>query len=279
MLKWILIAIAVLVIGGCSAIVGGIYWAYSSVQATPEFYEEVEPVELTPEARSRKLVEVRELARTVVPHVEFPDEPSEEASAENENEADPTEPINVDERAGKTEAEESTGSPRASSATRESAMPVERKAVPLKLDEATLNSYIAALYQENAGDRDPLSDPRVQLNDDLARIGIRLNTPEYRGVVSVDVKPTVLGPKSLAVEFHRIALGNLGIPLERALASAKINVSDLPKGIAIPKNAKPPRIEFSWDHLDEVPTEISSIEIREGMLLLEFAVPETKSLE
>lgn len=269
MLKWILITIAVVIIGGCTAVVGGIYWAYSSVQATPDFYEQVEQVELSEEVRSEKIDEVLELAQTVVPTVSFEPESDDSVQSSEDDVPTDTEPeLTVADNAAVDG--EKDASPLRSA---------EPRPVHIEFDERTLNTYVTALFDEYTTGREPFSDPRIQLRDDIARIGFRLKTPEFRGVVSVDVRPRVESAKTISLEFHRIALGNLGIPLEQALTSANINTKDLPEGISIPPNSKPPRVVLSWDHLDEIATEVESATIGKGALSLDFTVAEPSTPE
>lgn len=266
MLKWILVAIAVLFIGGCTAIVGGVWWAMSSVKATPEFYEEVAPVELTEEERVETLKEVRDLAVSVVPTIAQNDPAAEGDNSDAPATADSASTPAVSGSPESTETADETD------ATAPEADTPAEKTVQIKLDERQLNLYIASLMAENRTGKEPFSDPRIQLNDGYARIGLRLTTPDFSGVVSLDIEPRVEGEKSIALIFRRIALGNLAIPLERAMSSAEIQTSDLPEGVTIPKNSVPPRVIYTWDHLEEVGTMIDEASIEGKKLNLKFRV-------
>lgn len=279
MLKWILIAVALLVVGGCTIVVGGAYWAYTSVKATPEFYEQVEAVELTPEEQTEAIEDVRELAMTVVPSLAFEENMQKREVPEVEGNESAESPIVASEPEGREIEENNLAVVERIDGEQTSGEQLDSERIDIELDERTLNTYAASLMAEAMKRKQPFSDVRIQLNDGVARIGFRLTTPDFEGVGSIDVEPQIVDAKSVAFVFRRVAMGNLAIPLEQAMTSADIETSDLPEGITIPPNARPPRIECSWEHLAKIATEIDSLSVVDGKLTASVIVPKGISIE
>lgn len=274
MLKWVLIAIAVVVIGGCTAVVGGIYWAVSSVHATPDFYKDLAPVELTEEQRAINLKEVEQLAFRVVPSAAERNLPPA-GLTENADE-----PGTADASTSRSSGDVS-GEPQAAVANADSPADATVATEPLTiaLSEPTLNAYATSLFDEYMGTKSPFSDPRIRLGDGYVRIGVRLTTPDFSGIASLDVEPKVRDEKSVELLLQRIALGNLAIPLERAMSSAQINTSELPEGIEIPQNSSPPRVILSWDHLEDVATTIEYASVTADGLVIQLFAPTAEAPE
>lgn len=285
MLKWILIGVALCFVGGCTLIAGSAYWLVSRAKATPEFYEQVEPVELTEEARAQSKAELKSIASTVVPGFLL-EEPSEH-EAQVKDDLDETIPV-VD-GADPTDAEVGTADPIDKSArknaTSEDAASKPEDVAPvlvpteLAFTEEQLNTYAMLLVESlDSSQRRLFSAPRIKLVENSAQLGFRLNLPDMSGVIGLKVTPEVRGPKEIAFLIDTVSLGRVAIPVEQALMSADINADDLPEGIRIPDGVSPPQLIVSWETQEDIATEIDSATIEEGQVKVRlFVTPETKS--
>lgn len=289
MLKWILIAIALVLIGGCTLVVGGVAWFVSSAKAPPEFYEEVVPVRLTPEERTLEMEKMRAMAFRIAPSLagksasdELPE--TESSTDEIDLVTVDTEPI-VDVTGSEpisdevSDAASSVGESKPAVAETggdagDKLQNVEMTEYPLDISEKELNVYIQTLFAEYGGQLSKvLSDPRIRLVAGKAKIGVKFTTPELSGVVGIEVEPRVETPKSMALVIHSIALGKIQIPVQQALVSAEIDPDELPKGIQILDGVSPPTVLLSWDHLEDVSTEVDAATVSDGALKLKLSIP------
>lgn len=291
MLKWILVAIALVLIGGCTLVVGGVAWFVSSAKAPPEFYEEVVPVRLTPEERTQEMEKMRALAFRIAPSLARQSMSEDSAETDSGPEADggvatDTDPaLVVNETTGESTLGD-TSEPTSNSGdgnakvvesrdgVEDDVQSVEMIDYPLDISEKELNVYIQTLLAEYGGQLSKvLSDPRIRLVAGKAKIGVKFTTPELSGVVGIEVEPRVETPKSMALVIHSIALGKIQIPVQQALVSAEIDPDELPKGIQILDGVSPPTILLSWDHLEDVSTEMDAATVSDGALKLKLSVP------
>ncbi len=76
--------------------------------------------------------------------------------------------------------------------------------------QAQVNGWLAEELPERFGDRIPnaVSDPRVDLTrPGLVRLGFRLHQKRFDGVVSLAVRPTVVGPNQVALRVEGLMAG------------------------------------------------------------------------
>ena len=64
-----------------------------------------------------------------------------------------------------------------------------------------------------------VSDPRVKFVDESILIGFRYSDDKYTGVVSLRLKPSVVGPNRVAIEIQSIRAGAIPVPLDQILES------------------------------------------------------------
>jgi hypothetical protein len=96
--------------------------------------------------------------------------------------------------------------------TREAAWRVE-------FTEDQINAWLLDELPRRIRERDRrfVQDPLVDLSAGTVQIGARIDAPDYRGVVSVAVKPTIEPDSKLLVEIEAIRAGQLTIPAIRWL--------------------------------------------------------------
>lgn len=77
--------------------------------------------------------------------------------------------------------------------------------------QTQVNSWLAEELPERYGDRIPrgVSDPRVQFEEGLVRIGFQLASKRFEGIVSLDLRPSVPEPNKLAVTVESLYAGLL----------------------------------------------------------------------
>ena len=81
--------------------------------------------------------------------------------------------------------------------------------------QAQINGWLAERLQTEFGDEvpDDVSDPRVDLSrPGLVRLGFRLSNSKVDGIVSLAVRPEVVGPNRVALHIQSLWLGR--IPLD-----------------------------------------------------------------
>jgi hypothetical protein len=77
--------------------------------------------------------------------------------------------------------------------------------------QTQVNSWLAEELPERYGDRIPrgVSDPRVQFEDGLVRIGFQIASKRFEGIVSLDLRPSVPEPNKLAITVESLYAGLL----------------------------------------------------------------------
>lgn len=85
--------------------------------------------------------------------------------------------------------------------------------------QTQVNSWIAEELHQKYGKIVPkgVHDPRIAFTDDLALLGFRFETRDWKGIVSLEVKPSVPAPGQLALEVRSVKAGLLPIPTEEVL--------------------------------------------------------------
>ena len=131
-----------------------------------------------------------------------------------------------------------------------------------------LNHWLAVYIRERHPGMIPrqLKDPRGVVLPDGIRAGITVDTPEYKGVLSVDILPEVEAPNVLVARLRRIRLGVVSIPLR----AVRTIVGEAAQQYALPiewmESEGEPKLrlklqnsDIRYDHRDIL---IESIEIR-----------------
>ena len=79
-----------------------------------------------------------------------------------------------------------------------------------RFTQAEVNGWLAESLPERFGDRipDEVSDPRVDLTrPGLVRLGFRLSSKRFDGVVSLAVRPEMVGPNRVALHVEGLMAG------------------------------------------------------------------------
>jgi hypothetical protein len=79
--------------------------------------------------------------------------------------------------------------------------------------QTQVNAWLAEDLPKRYGHRIPrgVSDPRVQFEDGLVRVGFHLKSSKFDGIVSLDLRPTVTGPNRLVIAVEALYAGLLPI--------------------------------------------------------------------
>ncbi|QDT39595.1 hypothetical protein [Stratiformator vulcanicus] len=176
MWKWLLrisVAVALLIAVGF----GGLWWA---ARQEPDFYEQVRVVETEPEVRKQEAQETSRRFASVIQRVRQP------AHQPVDSEGDPDE-ANADTEEAREVSEEWSE----------------------EFTERQINSWLAEEFPSKFRRFVPseLSDPRIDLADSAIRVGFRVNTPQFKGVVSLAVLPELLGPNQLRLTIQSLRAG------------------------------------------------------------------------
>lgn len=88
--------------------------------------------------------------------------------------------------------------------------------------EDEFNHWLAIAIGEKRPGMVPhqLKDPRGVILEDRILAGIRVDTPEFKGVVSVEVFPSVSSPNTVDIELKNVSAGTISVPpslLEKVL--------------------------------------------------------------
>lgn len=77
--------------------------------------------------------------------------------------------------------------------------------------QTQVNAWLMEELPRRYGNRIPrgVSDPRVQFDDGLVRIGFQLTSSTFAGIVSLDLRPTVPEPNRLAIAVESLSAGLL----------------------------------------------------------------------
>ena len=93
-----------------------------------------------------------------------------------------------------------------------------------RFTQAEVNGWLAERLPERYGDRipDTVSDPRVDLTrPGLVRLGFRLSNRRFDGVVSLAVRPEVVGPNRVALHVEGLMAGLF--PLDPATFAPQVS--------------------------------------------------------
>ena len=77
--------------------------------------------------------------------------------------------------------------------------------------QTQVNAWLAEDLPEQYGSKIPkgVSDPRVQFADGLVRVGFRLRSKQFQGIVSLDLRPSVPEPNKVAIAIESLSAGLL----------------------------------------------------------------------
>ncbi|MFV0444375.1 MAG: DUF2140 family protein [Planctomycetaceae bacterium] len=102
----------------------------------------------------------------------------------------------------------------------------------IEFTEQQINAWLLQELPKHmsAKDRKTLQEPLVDLQPGLVQIGAKVALPQYTGVLSLDIQPTILEDESLQLTVKAIRAGDLPIPASRLLTEAMqyVDQSKLP---------------------------------------------------
>lgn len=88
-----------------------------------------------------------------------------------------------------------------------------------EFDGRQVNAWLANELHSKYGDLVPpgVRDPRVGFDDKFVLLGFHYESPDWKGIVSLRLRPWVPEPNQLAIEIASIRAGLVPIPLESVL--------------------------------------------------------------
>lgn len=92
----------------------------------------------------------------------------------------------------------------------------------IEFTERQINAWLLEELPKHMRPRDQelLREPLVDLQPNLIRLGAKVTTAQYEGLLSLDVQPTVLEDESLSLVVTSIRAGDLPIPAGRLIGEA-----------------------------------------------------------
>lgn len=141
----------------------------------------------------------------------------------------------------------------------------------LELTDRQINAWLQEEFTRQLRHDEPqfVRDPVVELQAGLVRIGATLDAAEFRGVLSIEIRPRLVEDSQLEFELGAVRAGLLPIPAARWIARFRdeINRSEWPLKIV---NDAPLRVRLNWREIgSETRTlEITGLEVSDGRLRL-----------
>ena len=206
----------------------GIWWTVSRSGDVPEFYETAAVPTVESGERQRQAEQAEEAARNLLRQ-------------------DPTTAV----RESAPEQTESSGAPE---------QPVEN-AADVVFYESQINAFLATQSFGQPRDNVSVSDARVRLGDEAFKFGVRVDSPQYAGVVSGDVAAILLSPSSLRLDLTALRVGLLPIPAGTLVEQLGMKLPEtFPGSIEVVDQML--RMEFDWADQEQVPLRLDALSIQ-----------------
>ena len=96
--------------------------------------------------------------------------------------------------------------------------------------QTQLNAWLAEEYPRRAGRELPpgVSPPLLELDEGTIRIGSKVETDQYRGIVSVHLRATLEGDERIVLDVQSVRAGEVPIPAGRWISQIRKKVADAP---------------------------------------------------
>ena len=142
--------------------------------------------------------------------------------------------------------------------------------------EQQINAWLIDELPRHQSGSPGVSDPLVDLTTGVVRVGARANAPQFRGLVSVEIRPSIEEGSQLILEVDRIRAGELPIPAGRWIRDARRRIAENGWPVEI---VEEPSLRIEVDLTQVAPPwnrmRLSTIAVAEGRITLrgEAATP------